>query len=435
MKKFHGPSIGVLILSNLLGGLGVASGVAVGGLLAEKLGGTSIAGLAQASSVLGAAIASVPLAAMATKRGRRWALSLGYAIAIVGAVLIILAAVLSQLVILLVGLGLFGVATAVNLQSRYAAAENAPLAARAQMMSIVIWATTVGSVAGPNLLAVGDRLGISLGLPALVGSYLFSIVSFVSAATVIAVLFRPATIPSERTTEGPIGSAKTEEAVGALAALRWARAHPTARFAVVLIGCAHAVMVMVMVMTPLHMRHHGMSLELVGIVISLHVLGMYSLSPVFGWLSDHWGEIRTASLGIAILILSLVLGFVAAAISDAGRGGGDTLTALALTILGVGWSACIIASSSLLATVSSDKVRIPLQGATDAGMNYAGAAAAALAGPILAFGDFRAVNVAAAIILVPTLFMIVSALRSHVSGDATSHARIKEEGLQQDSGV
>ncbi|MBZ2195013.1 MFS transporter [Occultella gossypii] len=423
MARIDGRSIGVLIVSNLLGGVGVASGVAVGGLLAERLGGTSMAGLAQAASVLGAAVAAVPLAAMATRRGRRWALSLGYAFAVVGALLIIASAVLSQLIIMLVGLGLFGVAQAVNLQSRYAAADNAPLASRARTMSIVIWATTVGSVAGPNLTAVGDRLGLSLGLPGLVGAYLFSVVSFASAATVLALFFRPVAAPAVPSPTAAVGSARTPRPVGAIAALRWAGRHPVARFAVVLIACAHSVMVMVMVMTPLHMQHHGMSLELVGIVISLHVLGMYALSPVFGWLADRWGAVHTAIGGMVILVVAVGLGFLAAALAAGGgeqaeHGGGSALTAVALTILGIGWSACIISASALLAGVSSDEVRIPLQGATDAGMNYAGALAAALAGPILAFGDFRGVNVAAAIILVPAFALVLPALRRHIAGDA-----------------
>ncbi|XVQ85293.1 MFS transporter [Microbispora siamensis] len=172
-----------------------------------------------------------------------------------------------------------------------------------------------------------------------------------------------------------------------------------------LIAVAHAMMVMVMVMTPLHMQHHGMSLQVVGVVISLHVLGMYALSPVFGWLADRLGAVRTACAGMLMLGAAVVLGFVAASASE-----GSALTALALIVLGVGWSASMISASALLAGTAADRVRVPLQGATDAGMNYAGAAAAALAGPILAAGGFRAVNVAAAVILVPAVATTVPAL-------------------------
>ncbi|WP_328709024.1 MFS transporter [Microbispora hainanensis] len=469
--------IGALVTGNLLGGVAVASGIAVGGLLLERLGGTSVAGLGQAASVLGAAVAAVPLAGVAARHGRRRSLTLGYAIAVLGGALIVTAAVVAQLAVLLAGLALFGVGQAVNLQSRYAAADGAAPGNRARTMSIVIWATTIGSVAGPNLSEVADRFGRWLGLPGLAGPYVFSIVSFALAGAVVTVFLRRPTAPSSTPSapgsgqaapaapsapatsasgqatsasspaapsstapapasgqaapaapsapasgqaapaapsapsSGPAAPASGEavtsaRAVGAVAALRWAAADPAARFAVVLIAVAHAMMVMVMVMTPLHMQHHGMSLQLVGVVISLHVLGMYALSPVFGWLADRIGAVRTACGGMLLLVAAVTLGFVAAS-----AGEGSTLTALALIVLGLGWSVSLISASALLAGTAADDVRVPLQGATDAGMNYAGAAAAALAGPILAAGGFQAVNVAAAAILVPAVAAAIAVLR------------------------
>ncbi|MFG1826634.1 MFS transporter [Microbispora bryophytorum] len=398
----RGGIVGALVVSNLLGGVAVASGIAVGGLLLERFGGTSLAGLGQAASVLGAAIAAVPLAGVAARHGRRRSLALGYAIAVLGGALIVGAAVVAQLVVLLAGLALFGVGQAVNLQSRYAAADGAAPGARARAMSIVIWATTIGSVAGPNLSEVADRFGRWLGLPGLTGPYVLSIVSFALAGVVVAVFLRPGARSSAPVT----GDVDTGQAVGAVAALRWAAADPAARFAVVLVAVAHAMMVMVMVMTPLHMQHHGMSLQLVGVVISVHVLGMYALSPVFGWLTDRLGAVRMACAGMLMLATAVALGFVAASAAE-----GSALTALALTVLGLGWSASVISASALLAGTAADHVRVPLQGATDAGMNYAGAAAAALAGPILAAGGFHAVNVAAAVILVPAVAAATAAVR------------------------
>ncbi|GIH71243.1 MFS transporter [Sphaerimonospora thailandensis] len=406
--------IGVLVVANLLGGVGVAAGVAVGALLIEAVGGTTMAGLGSAANVLGAAVAAVPLAAVASRHGRRWSLTLGYALAAIGGALIIAAAVISNIVVLLAALAFFGVAQAVNLQTRYAAADDVPPATQARAMSTVIWATTIGSVAGPNLSEVGDRLGVRLGLPVLSGPYLFSVLSFVLAAAVVALLFRPAVRPREAAAAGSAGSAGTEPTVGAMAALRWAAAHPTARFAVVLIAAAHAVMITVMVMTPLHLQHHGMTLQVVGIVISLHILGMYGFSPVFGWLADRLGVVRVAFGGIAMLSVALVLGFLAAATPA-----GGALTAVALTVLGVGWSASVISASALLTSASPARVRVPLQGVTDAGMSYAGAVAAALAGPILAFGGFHAVNIAAAVILVPAVVAGAAALRGR-GADAES---------------
>ncbi len=60
-----------LVTSQILGGVGVGSGFAVGGLLAEEISGsTSFAGLAQTASVLGGSLLAVPLATAAERRGR-----------------------------------------------------------------------------------------------------------------------------------------------------------------------------------------------------------------------------------------------------------------------------------------------------------------------------------------------------------------------------
>lgn len=388
--------IAVLVVSNLLGGVGVASGVAVGGLIAESLGGTAVAGLGQATSVLGAAIAAIPLASLAAKRGRRTALSLGYAIATIGAALVIASVISSNLVVMLMGLGLFGVSNAVNLQTRYAAADHASPATRARSMSIVIWATTVGAVAGPNLTAPGNNVGLAAGLPNLAGPYLFSVVAFGLGAIVLAVFLpKPKAPTTAQDTEQPL-----TPTLSTRAALRWAFAHRQARFAVTLTAIAHAVMVLVMVMTPVHMQHHGMSLELVGIVISLHVLGMFALSPVFGILADRIGAVTVSWLGIGIFVAALIMGFVA------GAGfGGTTMTAIALVALGLGWSACLISASARVTSLAPDPVRLPLQGATDAGMNFAGAGAAALAGPVLAWGGFEAINALGFILLAPAIIV------------------------------
>ncbi|HLS49128.1 MAG TPA: MFS transporter, partial [Actinomycetaceae bacterium] len=209
------------------------------------------------------------------------------------------------------------------------------------------------------------------------------------------------TPPPEPTDSPPPTSGAPLSARGAL---RWAAAHPTARFAVVLIALAHAVMVMVMVMTPVHMEGHGDTLEFVGIVISLHVFGMYGLSPVFGLAIDRWGALTVAAVGLAIEGLSVVLGFLAA-------GGGSALMVAALILLGLGWSGCVLAGSALLASDVAAEVRVPLQGASDAAMNYAGAIGAALAGPLLAVGGFHAVNVVAGLVLLPAVLLWFPARR------------------------
>lgn len=389
--------IALLMLTNVLGGVGVASGIAVGALLVQQVAGTAWSGFGQALSVLGAAIAAVPLAQLAARRDRRTALATGYRIAALGAAGVILGALLQSVIVLFLALLLFGAAQATNLQTRYAGAEYAAGPRRATLMSLVFWATTVGSVLGPNLTTVGDRLGASLALPGLSGSYLFGIVAFLLASFVAMML--------PRRTAAPAVPGREKSSISAVAALRWAMAHPTARFAVLLTALAHGVMVGVMSMTPVELRGHDHGLQVVGLVISLHILGMYALSPLFGFLADRIGAIRVAGIGVAVLLAATALGVVASR-------GSLTVTMVALVLLGLGWSASIISASALLAGVDAGEVRVPLQGASDALMNYVGAGAAILGGPIIAFLGYGGLNVGAALLLVPAVLAGVAAVRA-----------------------
>ncbi|SDB80966.1 Predicted arabinose efflux permease, MFS family [Raineyella antarctica] len=391
--------IALLMLTNVLGGVGVASGIAVGALLVQQVAGTAWSGFGQALSVLGAAIAAVPLAQLAARRGRRTALATGYRLAALGAAAVVLGAVLQSAVVLFVALLLFGIAQATNLQTRYAGAEYAAGPRKATLMSLVFWATTIGSVVGPNLSTAGGRLGQSLRLPDLSGPYLFGIVAFL-LASLVAMLLPPSTTTPAATGRGRSG-------ISALAALRWAMAHPTARFAVLLTAVAHGVMVGVMSMTPVQVRGHGHGLEMVGLVISLHILGMYAFSPVFGWLADRIGAIRVAGIGLVVLLAATVTGLLAA-------NGHLALTMVALVLLGLGWSASIISASALLAGVDSGEVRVPLQGANDALMNYVGAGAAIIGGPVMAFLGYGGLNIGAALLLVPAVIAGVLAVRTRV---------------------
>jgi MFS family permease len=406
----------VLVIGQLLSGVGVASGVAVGGILAAQLAGTTAAsGFVQTASALGAGLVAVPLANLAVRAGRRWALSTGFALGAMGAALVLLAAALGQFWLMAVGMLFFGSATAAGLQARYAAVDGAPQEKAGRAMAIVIWATTVGSVAGPNLSEPGRLLGIRLGLVPLSGPFTFSLAAFVTAALIIAVFFLTppaadgATPPTTagtadgRLTQPPAVPAKRH---GAWRALRLASHNPRSLAALAAVTGGHAIMVGVMVMTPVAMNSHGHSLEIIGIVISLHILGMYAASPLFGWLVDRLGAVAVILAGCCIFLAAITLGAIVSDSSD------PMLMSAALVMLGLGWSACLIGGSSLLNQSATAELRVPLQGANDMLMNFAAAGMAALAGPVLAAGGFFWVNMMALAVLVPMVVLIIRALGS-----------------------
>jgi MFS family permease len=385
----------VLVVSNVLGGIGVASGVTVLGLLAEAISGsTSMSGLAVTATTVGAAVLAVPLARVAQAGGRRPALGLGYLAALLGAVLSIAAAVADSLVLLLVAGCLLGGGTAANLQARYAATDAAEPRHRARALSVVVWATTVGVILGPNLTGVGGSLGEAFGLPALAGPFLFSVPAF--ALTLVAVWF--GLLPLHRARS--LLPASTVERPSLVSTFRQVVAIPPARLGLVAIAVAHAVMVGLMAMTSVHMRHHGASLTVVGFVISGHVAGMFALSPLMGWLTDRYGRLPTIAGGLATLAVSML---IAAVGPDHAHG----VTAVALVLLGLGWSACLVAGSTLLSESVPGDIRTAAQGMSDLTMGVLASIAGTASGPVLDYLGFHWLAVLCGLLLVPVAALAV----------------------------
>jgi MFS family permease len=390
-------TLGVLGTGVAFGGLGVTVGITVGGLLARDVAGSdTAAGLGQTAGVLGAAVLAVPLAGISDRAGRRAGLAAGWAVAVVGALVAVLAAALSSLALLLVGLFLFGSSTACGLQARYAAADLATPEHRGRALSLVVWATTVGSVLGPNLAAPGADFGRALGLPALGGAFVISAAVFALVAGGVLLMLRPdPLLLARRLGESGAGGPRPRRATGA--ALRAVWALPGGRLGVTAVVVAHAVMVGVMVMTPVHMGHTGgdaeTTLRVIGLVISVHVAGMYLFSPLVGLLADRAGRTATVALGAVLLLAAAGLAGTAAPHDSVQLGAG-------LFLLGLGWSCGLIAGSTLVTESVPVEQRATAQGGTDLLMGLGAAVAGAAGGPLLALGGFGLVaGVSAALVL------------------------------------
>src|ERR687890_710757 len=305
-------TLGVLSGGVALSGLGVTVGITVGGLLARDVAGTeTAAGLGQTAGVLGAAVLAVPLARISDRAGRRAGLAAGYAVAVLGSLVTVVAAVVSSLPLLLVGLFAFGAATTCGLQARYAAADLAVPEHRGRALSLVVWATTVGSVVGPNLAGPGEALGDVLGLPPLTGAFAVSVAVFAVVALGLLVLLRPDPLLLARQLRG--AGADTGRPRRATAdAVRAVWADPRGRLGLTAVVVSHSVMVGVMVMTPVHMGHAGgTTLRVIGLVISVHVAGMYLFSPLVGVLADRAGRRTTVAVGAGLLLTAAALAGVA----------------------------------------------------------------------------------------------------------------------------
>jgi len=383
----------VLVLGQIMAGLGMGATLSMGAILAGRLSGSDAwSGMAASVATLGAALAAIPLARLAARYGRRVSLTTGALIASSGAVVTITAVIQAWFPLLLAGLMLIGVATAVNLQSRFAATDLAAPATRGRDLSVVVWATTVGAVSGPNLLVPGEALGRYLGLPELAGPFVFSLIAQLLAAVVYIVALKPDPLKLA----GELSSGTLKAGVGGIA--RVVDNPVMAKTAIIATALSHATMVSVMAMTPVHLVNHGASLAIVGFTISLHIAGMYALSPVFGMIADKFGRISTILLGQAILALSLAFtGFGA---------DNEIAVVVGLVLLGLGWSASTVAGSTLLTESTSIDKRASRQGVSDLLMSGSGAVGGALAGVALALMGYSGLSFAALALVVSVLIRV-----------------------------
>jgi MFS family permease len=396
----------VLSAGAILGGLAVAGSVAAGSLIASSVADSeAAAGLAQTSGVLGAAVLALPLARLALTRGRRVALSTGYGLGALGAVVVVVAAVVRSLPLILLGCFLVGVASASGYQARYAATDLAEEHHRARALSWVIWAGTIGAVLGPNLLNASGNLGVALGLPRLAGPYAVGALLLSLAAVTLTVFLRPDPYLTATHHRRVAGSEERRPAlrdgIGHL------RGRPRAVLGIAAISLGHVVMVMVMVMTPVHMAHVDVTLQLIGLVISVHIAGMYALSPVVGWLVDRIGRIPVVVIGVVILGIACTV---------AGLAPGDNVLMLGvgLFLLGLGWSCTLISGSAMVTDEVGPAERPAVQGLSDLAMNASGAIGGAVAGVVVLVSSY-AVLCGVAMVPVATLAIAVSipACRRH----------------------
>lgn len=362
-------TIGVLIAGQILGGLGMGASLSLGSLLVVQVSGsTAWSGMAATMNTLGAAAFAIPLARAAIKRGRRVSLAAGSLTSGFGAATAIASAALSSFPGLLIGLILLGAGTAVSFQARFAATDLSTPKTRGRDLSIVVWSTTIGAVSGPNLFEPGEAFGALLHLPTLTGAFAFTV-----AAQLLAALVFYVGLWVTPPVQGPAAGEGTGIATKPDSGFKILRRIPAARYAVTVVALSHGTMVALMSMTPVHLHNNGASLAVVGMTISLHIAGMFGLSPLFGWLSDRVGRIPVLLTGQAMLLASLLLAWLTP----------HTMVTPSLILLGLGWSASIVSGSALVGDSVSAAERGPLQGVSDLLMNLTGATCGALAGPVL----------------------------------------------------
>jgi MFS family permease len=154
-------------------------------------------------------------------------------------------------------------------------------------------------------------------------------------------------------------------------------------------------MVLLMTMTPLHIRHEGHGLGAIGLVISAHTLGMYALSPLTGRVGDRLGRLPLLAAGVAVLVTSGVVGMFA--------GGSYGWLLAALLLLGIGWNLGFVGGSALLTDSLPAHERVRVQGVGDALIWGGGALASIGSGWMLEHAGFAVLSAFGAILALAPL--------------------------------
>jgi len=387
----------LLFATQIASGMGVAIGSSVGALLAAELAGVGLSGLAQSTVVVGAALAVIPATAIVHRHGRRPSLATAYGVAAVGGLLVVVAAMRSSLPLLFLGYFLFGGATAANLQARYTAVDLAPGPLRGRHLALIVWATTIGAVAGPPLAAPAGVALSGYGIPTLAAPYFFSVLLFVITGLALLALLRP----DPALVAGTSGDGAPRRLRDALRAVG---ARPPAILGVTAIAVGQMVMSGIMAMTPVHIRGAGHdaahTLRIVGVVLSAHIAGMYAFAPLIGLLTDRLGRRSVIFAGIVLLLSACAL---------AGSAGYDTTRLGAgLALVGLGWSCTMVAGSTLLSESVPVELRASAQGLSDLIMGLAGASAGALSGVVVSAWEYSGLAWIAALTTVPLAVLLFS---------------------------
>ena len=389
------------------GGAAMSSAYSTAAILGEELTGSELSGgIAASGLTMGAALTAIPLARVMAERGRRPGIAGGYAIAGVGALVCLTAAQVGWYLLLVLGMLGIGLGYASNMAARFAAADLADEPGSA--IGMLIWASTFGSVLGP-LLGFGPirALATSVGLDELAGPYLLSAALFVVAALTVHFFLRPDPL----VVAGGLG--RSESRIPLRSYIRPLVESSDGRLAVGSMMVGHVVMVGIMTMLPLHMRAGGHELQVIGSMISLHIIGMYAFSPIVGKLVDRLGPRRIIVVGS----LLLTVGAVVAARNEAHQSLGAFV---GMFLIGIGWSCGLVASSALLVRTFDGPNRVGIQGLADMCMTAGGASAGVAAGLVLAVSTFPVLATGATVVAtLPAVTVLISwrsARRSPTSG-------------------
>ena len=400
-QKLYKRTLVVVVLSQIFGGAGLAAGITVGALIArDMLGSESFSGLPAALFTLGSALSAFLVGRISQVFGRRYGLSLGFIAGGIGAIGVILAATINNVLLLFIALFIYGAGTSTNLQARYAGTDLANEKQRATAVSIAMVSTTFGAVGGPNLVTPMGKIAASIGIPTLAGPFILAAFAYILAGLTLFIYLRPDPFLVAK----EISDAQEEQKNQVSDQVKLELDTKINRAGIIVgtlvLVLSHVVMVAVMTMTPIHMENHGKELSAVGLVIGLHIAAMYLPSIGTGVLVDKFGRVfMVVASSITLAISGLMAAFVP----------GDSLfwLTIALVLLGLGWNFGLISGTTIIVDSTNLNTRAKTQGSVDVWVALGGTAGSLLSGIIVAYFSYMILGLVGtflALLMIPVIF-------------------------------
>lgn len=401
-RHLYKKTMSIVIASQIFGGAGLAAGITVGALLAQDMLGTEgYAGVPAALFTLGSAASALLVGRLSQRSGRRVGLATGFFGGGLGAIGVVLAAILNSIPLLFLSLLIYGAGTATNLQARYAGTDLARPTERAKAISTAMVFTTFGAVAGPNLVNVTGKFATAVGAPALSGPFMLAAAAFTLAGVILFLFLKPDPLMvAKAIADAELAKQEQQMSTGS------DNAGLTVHKSGIIVGATvmvltQIVMIAIMTMTPIHMKHHGHGLGDVGIVIGIHVAAMYLPSLITGFLVDKYGrKLMSYAAGVTLLLSGLLAAFA--------PGDSMVLLVLALALLGLGWNFGLISGTAAIVDATPPQIRAKTQGTVDVLIALAGASGGALSGMVVAHSSYSTLALAGgflSLLLIPVVVL------------------------------
>jgi MFS family permease len=352
-------------------------------------------GLGPAVSLLAASAASFPAGRLMDRVGRVPVLAGGYAIGAIGSALISLGVRLRSGWIVIPGFILMGFAGGIGQLARAAAGDMYPPQHRARGIAYTLFGAVFGAILGPSVFAPLFR-GRDVSAHALAITWLGgSALMLVALSIVLNVRPDPKRI-AEAIEAEMLGRRDATPAPAAPLSelLRRPGVVPAMLAGMVSFAVMTTVMNLAGYVVVEH-RHHAQ--HLVFPIIGAHVVGMYLLMPVVGWIVDRVGRGRTLAAGLVLIALSTASLTYFERVFPIG---------VSLFGLGLGWNASFVAATTQLADLAAPSERGRLLGFNDLMASLTGAVLVLLGGYVL--DDFGVASLAfgtSVVALAPIVFI------------------------------